>query len=212
MLRRRSASPATTIAARARRAGHAGRRAAAGAGPPSPPATGSAAGALTGFVAIAVAGALPLAVLVRRLALVGALLVRRLVPDAPLVGARAGRARGAGLARAERVERVGAGQVDRAGVGDHRVEGPVAEDPHAPAGAGVQGDGVARADVGEVDQVADEGPRPGDDAAVVIGPVHAAVAGVEGIEVAVVGADVDARAPAPGLADRRRRVHEGARA
>jgi hypothetical protein len=74
----------------------------------------------------------------------------------------------------------------------------------------VEAVGAMGAEVGEVDDVAEDRRRAGDLAAGVVAPLDAPAAGVEGVEVAVVGAHVDRGAESRGVGDGGRRVDVGA--
>src|SRR5438270_1651711 len=90
--------------------------------------------------------------------------------------------------RGHLVEHRVAGQVDGRAVADHRVEGSIGKKEHPPSCARVEADRGPRTQIGEVDDVPYYGGRAGDPASGSMAPTNPAGAGVERIEVTVVGA------------------------
>ena len=84
-------------------------------------------------------------------------------------------------------------QIDRSIIADHRVKRPVGEREHLATRADIEPGARLRAEVGEVDDVADDRRRAGDLPARGVRPADCAGAGVECVEVAVVGAEVHRR-------------------
>src|SRR5580693_7984162 len=101
------------------------------------------------------------------------------------------RVRGGVFGGSEPEQAAVAGEVDVGAVADDGVEGAGVRFEDAAAGGDAETVCAVRAEIGEVHGAPDDGGRAGDPPVVVEMPADVAATGVEGVEVAVVGAEVD---------------------